>query len=612
MATAAVSIAYLDGTRFNRALKAGIARVFSRQEYLNKINVFPVPDGDTGTNIAFTLHSVLAGLNRELDRHAGRTLTRIADAALDGARGNSGAILAQFFQGLADAAGHHRVLTTERFASAVQTGADYARDALTEPKEGTILSVLTDFADELKQQMERVTHQDFVGLLDAGLRRAEGSLANTPNQMELLRKAGVVDAGAQGFVEMLAGAVEFMRNGDLRTPLEIEVADMADVPEVAAGDEIDLTHRFCTECIIRGEDVDMRKLREDLADLGSSLVIAGSRRKVKVHIHVNEPQQLFEIAARFGEVSGEKADDMQAQQEGAHALRHKVAILTDSAADFPESEDDRLDVHMVPVRLHFGAVSYLDKVSITNAEFYRQLAENPEHPKTSQPPPGDFRRQYQYLATHYDAVVSLHLSGKVSGTLQAAETAASRVDTRSPVIVLDSRNVSLGQGLLVTYAAECAAAGYSSDDLVMALEELIPRTKVWGVLPDLTYAVRGGRVPKAKATVANLLRVMPVLTNFDDGRIAPGGKLWGRENMVEKFARFILKRLDDDTTWRVSVGHCNDLAAGEALLRKLQAGIENLHSSYICEVGSALGVHAGPGGLVVGAQPYTPPEPRPG
>src|SRR5690606_38307042 len=136
-----------------------------------------------------------------------------------------------------------------------------------------------------------------------------------------------------------------------------------------------------------------------------------------------------------------------------------------SAADLPDEVIERLNIHVVPVRIHFGSKSYLDKVSMTAAEFYAEMQSNPQHPKTSQPAPGDFRRQFQFLGSHYDAVVSVNLSAKLSGTWQAAETAAQRADGAA-VEIIDSLNVSVGQGLLVAYAAECAEAGYSAPDIV--------------------------------------------------------------------------------------------------------------------------------------------------
>jgi len=149
---AALGADTLDGLRLNRALKAGILRLLSRQEHLNKINVFPVPDGDTGTNLALTMSAVLGVLQKSPDPHAGKTLTRIADAALDGARGNSGAILAQFFLGLCDKLGHLGRLSPDDFADGVHGGAAYARESMSEPREGTILTVLTDFAHEIHDE----------------------------------------------------------------------------------------------------------------------------------------------------------------------------------------------------------------------------------------------------------------------------------------------------------------------------------------------------------------------------------------------------------------------------------------------------------------------------
>ncbi len=169
----------LDGTRLRHALRAGIRRLLQQQEHLNKINVFPVPDGDTGTNMALTLSAVLPVLRSRDEVHAGQMLTRVADAALDGARGNSGAILAQFFLGLCDRVGHLKQLTVHDFADGVHGGAVYARESLAEPREGTILTVLTDFAAEVRTQVARHDVRDFRALFDRALARARASVEAT-------------------------------------------------------------------------------------------------------------------------------------------------------------------------------------------------------------------------------------------------------------------------------------------------------------------------------------------------------------------------------------------------------------------------------------------------
>ncbi|HEX7373988.1 MAG TPA: DAK2 domain-containing protein, partial [Steroidobacteraceae bacterium] len=214
---AALGAESLDGLKLNRALKAGILRLLSRQEHLNKINVFPVPDGDTGTNLALTMSAVLGALQKSPDAHAGQTLTKVADAALDGARGNSGAILAQFFLGLCDKLGHLGRLSAEDFADGVRDGAAYARESLSEPREGTILTVLSDFAHEV-HAASRGGLKDFRALLRRGVQAAQASLERTTFQLEALRKANVVDAGAQGFVELIQGIADYLASGEEAEP----------------------------------------------------------------------------------------------------------------------------------------------------------------------------------------------------------------------------------------------------------------------------------------------------------------------------------------------------------------------------------------------------------
>ncbi|MGI9265008.1 MAG: DegV family protein, partial [Gammaproteobacteria bacterium] len=450
MAAHEAGIAYLDGLRIARGLKAGVLRVLEDRDYLNKINVFPIPDGDTGTNLAMTLTSVQTALDGHRLRHAGRTLELVADAALDGARGNSGAIMAQFFQGISDACGDHHLLTTPLFAEAVGTGTQYARDALMEPREGTIITVLSAFSAELSK-MRSVTH-DFGSLLEKGLIRARQALTETTAQLEELRKAGVVDAGARGFVDLLHGVTDYVRGGSIREAgTQMGAATPHDMPSFEY-DDVDrsaMEHRYCTECVITGHSIEHRKIKEALVDLGSSLVVAGTRQKARVHIHVDEPQVLFDVAAGFGSVSSRKADDMWRQSDSRQVLNDTVAIVTDSACDIPDEMMEQLNIHMVPVRVHFGNKSYLDKVSLSADEFYAELENNPRHPKTSQPAPGDFRRLYEFLGSHHPAILSIHLTGQASGTFQAAESASARAHTDTPIIAVDSRNASVGQGLIV-------------------------------------------------------------------------------------------------------------------------------------------------------------------
>ncbi len=591
---------YLDGEAMRMALKNGVQRVISSQEGLNKINVFPVADGDTGTNMALTVGAMGQLLQRDEAFVLHNLLARASDALLDGARGNSGAILAQFFQGVSDTAAELTQFSTDSFANAVVAGSTYARDALSEPREGTILSVIDAFADALSASLDKTRSIDFPTLMSEGITAANKALANTKYQLAELKKADVVDAGGKGFVAMLEGMLAYIRDGEVTDAIDLP-ADISDAP--MAGEDVDLDYRFCTECIVTAENIDRRKLREGLSALGGSLVLAGSRHKAKIHIHVNEPEAVFQLAQSFGEVVGQKADDMQRQQHATHGVKHKIAVITDSAADIAEADMDALDIHFVPLRVQFGEQGYLDKLSISQSEFFDELQRNPNHPTTSQPSPGDFRRQYQFLASHFDDVLAISLSAKVSGTFSAATNAASRVSAHGKMHVIDSRNASLGQGLIVRHAAELAKMDTPIDKLLSAVQEAVENTQTYALVKDLTYAVRGGRVPASRKVVADLLNLNPVLRTAPDGSVSSGGVILGRSKRLPKFVRYITKRTDLSRPVRLAVGHANCAEDAIELQRQLTEALPNLKDSYCTDVCSAFGVHGGPG-LVVAALMY--------
>ena len=594
------AIARLGGAELGRALSSGIYRLQREREQLDRINVFPVPDGDTGTNLALTMGAVLAALKRTPRAHAGELLTQVADAALDGARGNSGAILAQFFLGVGDRVGHLPELGTVDFAAAVREGANYAREAISLPREGTILTVLSDVGAELVAATSAGS-EDFRSLLQRALARGRASLAATRMQLDVLTRADVVDAGAAGFVMLLEGISDYLDTGRLA-----EGAGTLQLPgeaREAAGGDTSLEHRWCTECMVTGAAIDRRQLRERLAAIGSSLVVAGTAAKVRVHVHAGEPAEVFRIVATFGRVSAEKADDMQRQQQATlHAARRQVALVTDTAADIPDEELEHLDIHVVPTRVHFGEHSYLDKVGITPEEFYRLLATSPVHPKTSQPPAGDFRRMFEFLSSHYASVLSINVSGRISGTRQAAESAAARVAAHARVTVIDSASAGGGQGLIVMHAAECALAGQGPEAITASVAAILKQTRIFACLKSLDYGVRGGRVPSWARTIAKLLHISPFLTATSEGRLRIGGFLLGRSDLTMKFARLLLRRLDATRRYRMIVSHANapaDAAQLVTFLRNARPGIEQ---AWIVPLGAAISVHGGPGTIVVGFQ----------
>ena len=586
-------INYINGVRLHRSVTAGLHRVVSRQEYLNKINVFPVPDGDTGTNMAYTLTTIEEVIRDKAYKDIKRMSMAIADSALDGARGNSGAILAQFFVGFADGIKEKSSLTAKEFAEAVIHAKNYAYDALTHPREGTILSVMKAWAESLLESCN--SSKDILLMLSKGLKDAQTSLEETPKHLDVLAKAGVLDAGAQGFVDMLEGVHNYITSGKI-IESELQVIEEED-------ESIDIIvnekYRYCTECIIIGDDIHRRKLQEKLMDLGDSIVLAGTKTKAKIHIHSDVPREVFSACSKYGTVTNEKTDDMIKQQSDAHKEHFPIAVIVDSGCDLPEEILESLNIHVIPVRLNFGDVHYVDKVSLTSQEFWKEMKNNPIHPQTSQPSPGDFRRQYQFLSSHYDSAISIHIPKKLSGTFQSAVTASKTV-SNFPIEVSDSINGSVGMGLVAMSAAEAVQDGKKFNEVCRVLENAINNTTIYIGFDKLDNVVKGGRISHTVKKIANFFRINPIITFKEEG-IKTIGITFGNNNKADKFKKFAESKIPKNQNFRVGIAHTQMKKIASKWSKDLQKrfGDDNV---VLTEVGPALGVHSGPGSLIFAIQ----------
>jgi len=591
-----IAVRYLDGTRLRRAAAAAARWVSQRQENLNGINVFPVPDGDTGTNLAATLVSAADRAQRVRERGVGAVSRALADGALYGACGNSGAILAQFFEGFASSLEGRQRATGPGLAEAVTRASEAAQAALARPREGTILTVMRAWAHAFRGRSAR-EGADLLEVFRSSLDVAREALARTPEQLRELARAGVVDAGAQGFVYFLEGMLHFAEGRLAGSVVEeghataLEHASVEEAPQ-----EIGL--RYCTECMIEGEGLDLGGVRDAVATLGDSLVVAGSAKRIRVHVHTDRPDRVFEVAAGFGRVASTKADDMRAQHV-ARFDRGRVAVVTDSAADIPERFVQRLRIHTVPLRVLLGTSVYLDKQTVNPDEVYDRLTRGERAVRTSQPAPGDYAALYAYLFEHYGALVVPSLSGTLSGTLEAARRATGLTGP-GRVEVLDTRSASIGQGLVVRAAAERAAAGGSVEDVVAAAEDARARVRLFVAVPSLDYLRQGGRLAGWKARVADWLGLVPLLTIDPVSgaarllRMARRGSVH-RAGLSRAVSALEKEPSPPDAIWIAHAGTAQVADAFREELSKAAPGAE----IEIVEVGPALGAHTGPGAVAV-------------
>ena len=541
-------ISYLDGPRLSRSLIAASEYAQRCRAELNRINVFPVPDGDTGTNLALTVRSISARMRELDDASVGVVAREAASAAVMGARGNCGMILSHFLIGFSEGVGDREVLSVREFTGALRAGATHVYGALERPVEGTILTIIKDVATHA----EATATEDFADFLEALLERAQESLARTPDLLPRLREAGVVDAGAKGFVNMLEGIVALIE-GDPVVALSAPSfeAEPAAVASVAFTEEQD-RYRFCTEALVRERDgVGLpaeAEVRERLRGLGDSLIVIRSSDVLKVHVHTDEPETVFGYLRGVGTLATHKAEDMRAQHAaveraaGRHVslARRPLVIFTDSASDLPAEVLNAHGIHVVPLSLIYEDAVLRDGVDISPEEFVTRLLAG-DHPTTSQPTPASFLETMKRAAIDGEEVFGVVLGSALSGTFASAEAAAKRF-TDAPVHLFDSAGASLLQGLLTLRAAELSEQGLAAPEILRRLKDIRSRSGIFFTVDTFDRLIASGRVGRGRALLGTLLDIKPILALESAGVVEPIARVRGREKVIPRVMELLAER----------------------------------------------------------------------
>ena len=594
-------IRYLDGLRLARAMTAGMLQLQNSREELDRINVFPVADGDTGLNMAHTAQAVMLALAEAPSRDAGEAAQTAATGALYGARGNSGVILAQFLQGLADAWEGKARLDTAEVAAGLKAAAESARNGLSNPQEGTILSVMSAVGlSALKVSPEG----ELTALLSTARQAAEDAVQKTPEQLDVLRRAGVVDAGGAGLAQFLAGIEELVTTGKGAAAADFarEAGALAGAASTHDMGE-ESKYRYCTECMVSGDALAPAAIRGEIEAFGDSVVVAGGARAVRLHIHTDRPQDIFAAAQGHGEVSSEKADDMHVQFAVLNSSR--VPVGCDSGADMPQELIRDLRITQTPLRIHVGEKGYLDGLGLPPEWLWRAMEDQGETARTATPPRGDMERAMGFLAGHFPESVWITLASAVSGTADVARSVAAELAS-GKIRVVDSVNVSVGQGLIIQHAAEWADQGAGAARIIEGLAPVCAGARTFGMLEDLSHGVRGGRISPRVKRLSDLLGVDALVAITPEGLVKGCGVLRRSGDRLARFARYLLRRFPKDQPLRMAVAHANRPESGQRLHDLLAAQIPELVSSYVTELGAVITAHAGPGALVVAAIPALP------
>jgi len=326
----------IDGTTFKRVLNVATGLLEEHVDEINRLNVFPVPDGDTGTNMLLTMNAVIDGLE-EVPSSLLPLLREVSQRALLGARGNSGVILAQFLAGFASSVDgkDKQAIDVDLLTEGFSRGTEEAYRIVSHPKEGTILTIMRTARDAISSRRD----QPLPTVLAAAYDEAQAILIRTPEMLPVLKRAGVIDAGGLGFTYLLAAFAGTL--GKEPYPSADLAERLASHPKLAMIEEIDLpSHRYCTEFIVEGKGIPQAELRAKLADRADSVLVLKENDLTHVHLHTDDPGEALQAAATYGRVFQVKVDDMYNQVQGfikgekdRKEVKEKTAVIAVSPGE---------------------------------------------------------------------------------------------------------------------------------------------------------------------------------------------------------------------------------------------------------------------------------------
>ena len=332
----------INGKQWKQMMRTGAKALERKKHDVDSLNVFPVPDGDTGTNMNFTIQSAV----RDADKTSGNSVSEVAAAvsmgSLMGARGNSGVILSQLLRGIAKGLEGQQVVTAQQIAYALQVGVDTAYKAVMKPVEGTILTVSREVAKGAQTSAKQGGTP--LEVLKEAYIRGQKTLAKTPDMLPTLKQAGVVDAGGQGFLIIIGGWIsalegdeEFEENLFIQSPTEVRSPEP--IKGITAVENLEFP--YCTEFLVQGKNLQVEKIRQDLIGQGDSLLVVGTDEVVKIHVHVKNPGKVLDYAIQWGSLHEVAIHNMLAQNEAmAHAQKNKEQLSPEDSSEEDEISHD--------------------------------------------------------------------------------------------------------------------------------------------------------------------------------------------------------------------------------------------------------------------------------
>lgn len=530
----------IDASLCAKMFLAGAKNLEAKKEWINELNVFPVPDGDTGTNMTMTIMSAAKEVAAIQDMNMEALSKAISSGSLRGARGNSGVILSQLFRGFCKVIRSEKEITAPVLAASFQKAVETAYKAVMKPKEGTILTVAKGAAEEAVSMLEENPDIDLDSMIQGIIAKAEEVLAMTPEMLPVLKEAGVVDSGGQGLVQVLKGAYD----GFLGKEIDYSIEGASSGESRTSGQEApqaEIKFGYCTEFIIMLEKEYTRESEQEfkgyLESLGDSIVVVSDEELVKVHVHTNDPGLAIQKALTYGSLTKIKIDNMREEHQ------EKVIREAEKKAQEQKSQEP-------PKETGFIAVS----IGVGIGEVFHDLGVDYliEGGQTMNPSTEDMLKAIEAVNAK-----NIFIFPNNKNIILAANQAKSMTKDKN-IIVIPTKTVPQGITAIVNYVSD-----KSPEENAAVMEEEISRVKTG----QLTYAVRDTHIEDKVIQAGDIMGV-------GDHEILAVGK------ELEPVAKETVRLMVDDSSELISIYYGEDMKEDEA--EKLRDQIEELYPD--CDV----------------------------
>ena len=523
----------IDGIQLRNMFLSGANNLENNKGIVNSLNVFPVPDGDTGTNMSLTMQlavkEIIAVKNIEIQSVANAA----ANGSLMGARGNSGVILSQIWRGFAKALKNQKSMDTNLLANALMEGSNTAYKAIMKPTEGTILTVIRETAEYAMKVYENF--EDNVLFLEEIIEKANSVLRRTPEMLQVLKNAGVVDAGGKGLIYIIEGMYQYLKTGEM---IELRAAADSEEHDRALFKEEEIVFGYCTEFFIKGRKLRLEKFRDEVVTMGDSLLVVGDENLLKVHIHTNNPGKVLELAMAQGELSSIKIDNMREQHNELlfNKEEHKAA---------EESEQTPIPME------RYGTIAVAMGEGISS--IFKDLGVNEiiEGGQTMNPSTEDILNSVNKINAE-----TIYIFPNNSNIILAANQAKSMSDKN--VIVAATKSIPQGISALMALNHD---KGIEENN--KKIEKAIANVKSGLV----TYAVRNSNYDGINIEEGNVLGMVE-------------GKISGVGNDILEVSHKVLDDMVDEDSSLISIYYGSEVKEEEAL--KLKEEIGELYND--CEI----------------------------